>query len=244
VRGEASTAGDGATPEPTSGWWRLVVAKSGPAVWAGHLDFSRALARAFRRAGLPIEYSRGFHPAPRLSMAAPLPLGCLGLAEPGDVRLGSFDAAGDDGCARLTRSAPAGVAFLSLRPLGEGESRSGRAAAAAEYLAAVPGWTEAAAAARVALLESIDRWLLRDPRREKWDGRDVRPEIRGLGVRAVPPTAASRLPEPAAWGLGFRLPLPESPPPAAVVAALLGEVAGAAIVIRTGILDAAGRPLD
>ena len=46
-----------------------------------HLDLSRTWERALRRAGIPIAYSRGFHPHPKMVFAAALPLGCTGEAE-------------------------------------------------------------------------------------------------------------------------------------------------------------------
>ena len=43
--------------------------------YTGHLDLHRAWERAFRRARLPLAYSQGFHPQPRLNLACALPLG-------------------------------------------------------------------------------------------------------------------------------------------------------------------------
>ncbi len=41
----------------------------------GHLDLYRAWERALRRAGVPLAYSQGFKPHPRIQIAAALPLG-------------------------------------------------------------------------------------------------------------------------------------------------------------------------
>jgi radical SAM-linked protein len=41
----------------------------------GHLDLFRSWERSFRRSGLPLAYSQGFHPQPRLNLACALPLG-------------------------------------------------------------------------------------------------------------------------------------------------------------------------
>ncbi|MCZ7553207.1 MAG: TIGR03936 family radical SAM-associated protein [Anaerolineales bacterium] len=43
--------------------------------FSGHLDLHRAWERLFRRAGIPLAYSQGFNPHPRLNLAAALPLG-------------------------------------------------------------------------------------------------------------------------------------------------------------------------
>src|SRR5512145_262138 len=55
--------------------------------YTSHLDLHRAWERTFRRAGLPISYSQGFHPQPKLSLAAALPLGFTSECELADVWL-------------------------------------------------------------------------------------------------------------------------------------------------------------
>lgn len=52
-----------------------------------HLDIMRAFQRAIRRAGIPVSYSRGFNPQPRLSIALPLPLGVTSESEIAEVYL-------------------------------------------------------------------------------------------------------------------------------------------------------------
>jgi len=50
-----------------------------------HLDLIRLWQRALQRAGIPLAYSEGFSPHPRISLAAPLPLGVTSEAELMDV---------------------------------------------------------------------------------------------------------------------------------------------------------------
>ena len=50
-----------------------------------HLDIMRFWERAFRRAMIPVAYSEGFTPHPRISLAAPLPVGVTSDAELMDV---------------------------------------------------------------------------------------------------------------------------------------------------------------
>jgi len=52
-----------------------------------HLDILRFWERAFRRAEIPLAYSQGFTPHPRISLAAPLPLGVTSEFELMDVWL-------------------------------------------------------------------------------------------------------------------------------------------------------------
>lgn len=50
-----------------------------------HLDIMRMWQRAFYRAGIPLAYSEGFNPHPRMALAAPLALGVTSEAELMDV---------------------------------------------------------------------------------------------------------------------------------------------------------------
>lgn len=66
---------------------RITFSKQGALRYIGHLDLHRVWERAMRRASLPISYSQGFHPQPKISLAAALPLGFSSRAEVLDVRL-------------------------------------------------------------------------------------------------------------------------------------------------------------
>jgi radical SAM-linked protein len=52
-----------------------------------HLDIMRLWQRALNRAGVPLAYSEGFNPHPRMSLAAPLALGVTSEAELMDIVL-------------------------------------------------------------------------------------------------------------------------------------------------------------
>lgn len=60
---------------------RVHYAKRGRARFASHRDFSRAFERALRRAGVPMAFSSGFHPHPRVSFANAAPTGAATEAE-------------------------------------------------------------------------------------------------------------------------------------------------------------------
>ena len=66
---------------------RISFSKSGTLRYTGHLDLHRIWERTCRRAGIPLSYSQGFHPQPRISLAAALPLGFIGQAELVDLWL-------------------------------------------------------------------------------------------------------------------------------------------------------------
>jgi radical SAM-linked protein len=60
---------------------RITFSKSGALRYTGHLDLHSIWERTARRAGLPLGYTQGFHPGPRLQLASALPLGFSGRAE-------------------------------------------------------------------------------------------------------------------------------------------------------------------
>lgn len=66
---------------------RLKFSREEPVKFLSHLDLSRLWERALRRAGVPLAYSEGFTLHPRISLAAPLPVGVTSEAELMDVFL-------------------------------------------------------------------------------------------------------------------------------------------------------------
>jgi radical SAM-linked protein len=66
---------------------RVYFAKRERVRYISHLDVLRYWERAIRRAELPLSYSQGFTPHPKLQFAGPLPLGYLAEREVVDVSL-------------------------------------------------------------------------------------------------------------------------------------------------------------
>jgi radical SAM-linked protein len=66
---------------------RIIFSKEGWLVYSSHLDLMRVWERALRRAGVPLAYSAGYNPHPRLQLARALPLGHVGEEELIDVWL-------------------------------------------------------------------------------------------------------------------------------------------------------------
>lgn len=66
---------------------RLKFGKNGPARYISHLDLARALERALNRSRLPVAYTQGYNPRPRIQFASALPLGFTSDCELADVWL-------------------------------------------------------------------------------------------------------------------------------------------------------------
>ncbi len=66
---------------------RLRFGKHGAARYISHLDLARAVERALNRSGLPVAYTQGYNPRPRVQFASALPLGFTSDCELADVWL-------------------------------------------------------------------------------------------------------------------------------------------------------------
>jgi radical SAM-linked protein len=94
--------------------YRITFAKTEAMRFTGHLDLHRAWERTFRRAGLPLAYTQGFSPHPRLQLAAALPLGVLGEAELLDAWMEQALPPADV-LERIRRAAPPGIGVLDVQ---------------------------------------------------------------------------------------------------------------------------------
>lgn len=99
---------------------RITFTKQGPLRYIGHLDLHRLWERAMRRADLPITYSQGFHPQPKISLAAALPLGFSSRGEVLDVRLNE-EIPLDEIISRLRESLPPDIAIVNVTGVDERE---------------------------------------------------------------------------------------------------------------------------
>jgi len=66
---------------------RVTYARGEPIKYISHLDLARTWERALRRAGVPLAYSQGFNPRPKIAFAAALPVGVTGQREIMDLIL-------------------------------------------------------------------------------------------------------------------------------------------------------------
>lgn len=78
---------DGPPPPPAVQRLRVRYAKRGRLRFSSTRDFSRALERALRRAGVPMAISAGFHPHPLISYANAAPTGTASEAEYFEIRV-------------------------------------------------------------------------------------------------------------------------------------------------------------
>jgi radical SAM family uncharacterized protein/radical SAM-linked protein len=116
---------------------RFVYAKIGPMAFLSHLDLIRALPRSFRRLGVPLFYSSGFHPKPDMTFSPALSLGVASLAEILDVKL-TVDVDPDALAAELSHVSPAGLVWKRGVALGAADRGVSKAIDGARYAVAIP----------------------------------------------------------------------------------------------------------
>ncbi len=92
---------------------RITFARGERVRYVGHLDMVRTWERTIRRADVPIAYSEGFNPRPRLTFAAALPVGCTSDHEVLDVIVGRpCDPA--DVLEKLGQAVPPGIRVVEV----------------------------------------------------------------------------------------------------------------------------------
>jgi radical SAM-linked protein len=84
--------------------------------YIGHLDMARTWQRIVRRANLPLAYSEGFNPQPRLTFAAALPVGCTSDHEELDMVLSPLCVI-DEVKVQLDRVMPPGMKVISIEEM-------------------------------------------------------------------------------------------------------------------------------
>ncbi len=133
----------GFTQEPGTRF-RLRFQKVGRGAFISHLDTMRLLIRVFRRAGIEMIYSKGYHPKPQVQFAPALGLGIAALSELCDVRV-IFEGSGPELAALLGAAAPTGLVIAAAVRMGEIEPGLSKVLGFADYAAWVPGVVEAQA---------------------------------------------------------------------------------------------------
>lgn len=111
---------------------RITFSKQGPLRYTGHLDLHKLWERAARRAEIPLAYTQGFHPGPRMSLAAALPLGFSSTCEVLDMRL-EREIDLDGLPRRLNETLPPGIRVTNVEPVDEREPALQTQVVSAEY---------------------------------------------------------------------------------------------------------------
>lgn len=92
---------------------RLSFQKRGVLQYVSHLDLQRTFTRAILRAGIPVWYTEGFNPKPRIAFSPPLSVGCESVCEMMDFRI-VRDASPEEMKAALNANLPPELAVFEV----------------------------------------------------------------------------------------------------------------------------------
>lgn len=112
--GKRNARGAGAAVNPSSKPVRTVkfrFSEGGALTYVSHLDIARAVTRGLIKSKLPIYYTEGFNPIPKLTFASPLSVGCGGENELAQFKL-CEDVADDVILEKLRAAMPEGIEVL------------------------------------------------------------------------------------------------------------------------------------
>ncbi|MGY1749973.1 MULTISPECIES: TIGR03936 family radical SAM-associated protein [unclassified Modestobacter] len=170
---------DGPPPPPTVQKLRLRYTKRGPLRFASHRDLARALERALRRAQVPMAFSAGFSPHPKISYMGAAPTGAASEAEYVEIGL-SQRRDPEQVRAALDASLPPGIDVLECVEAGEGTGSLADRLDATRWRIDLPGVAPEELSA--ALAELLARETVTVTKRAKTGTKDV--DVRAAVVRA------------------------------------------------------------
>lgn len=113
--------------------FRITYQKTEELRYTGNLDLHKIWERYLRRANLPVAYSQGFHPQPRIQQACPLPLGFLALKEQIDIFIDSDQITAEMLIRNLQAASYPGISLLSVDSVAVNDPAVTTRVEAAEY---------------------------------------------------------------------------------------------------------------
>lgn len=158
---------------------RITFAKLGALRYTGNLDLHKMWERTARRADLALAYSQGFHPQPKMQLAAALPLGFSSRCELIDIRLDErveLESLPE----RLQSAVPIGLKILKVEEIDESSPPLQTQVIAGEYEVTI--YDEMDGAQLTQSLDSVTgaASILRERRGKPYDLRPLIEELRRI----------------------------------------------------------------
>jgi radical SAM-linked protein len=167
---------------------RITFTKQGALRYTGHLDLHNLLERAARRAALPLAYSQGFHPTPKIQIACALPLGFSSRAEIMDIWL-TVDSEVSRLRDSLQAALPRDIQILTIESVDERAPALQTQVIAAEYEATLPDEFAADLTSRLSAVMDAESL----PRERRGKPYDLRPLIESLEAAPAEGSGKMRL---------------------------------------------------
>ncbi|UCD57302.1 MAG: DUF2344 domain-containing protein [Candidatus Hydrogenedentota bacterium] len=163
--------------------YRIKYAKLGRIRFISHLDVMRAITRAINRAKIPVAYSKGFNPRPKLSMGPPLPLGYESTCELADIALVRM-LRPEDLQRSLGATMPRGLELLETTSVTPSSPRLSDASSACYMIELAEGEMADNVGSLVRKFLMKDEALVERVRRDKSSVLDARQFVKDVGVEA------------------------------------------------------------
>ena len=226
---------------PTTARVRVRFAKRGRLRFLSHRDVARAFERAVRRAGVPVSYSHGFSPHPRLSWVGAAPTGAASEAEYVEIGL-THEMAPHELAAALDGALPAGLDIVDVVPVVPGGGSLADRIDGSSWRVELPGVPPAELAAAVQALLAAEAVTVQRDGKNGPRPVDVSAALVDLRVRSEPE-------ECAILEMVVRQAIPAVRPDdvlgaLGVVAGLRPGVPAKATRMAQGLLDDRGRLVD
>jgi radical SAM-linked protein len=161
---------------------RLQYSKRGKVRWTSHRDLARMFERAFRRIQLPLAYSGGFAPRPRVSFGLALPTGAESAAEYLDIELVHSGIDLEMLPVLLSEELPAGVTVAAAAAIDDRAPSLQEAVTSCTWRMEIMGATHDALREKVAVATAARSLVVTRNRKGRKVTDDVRPGILALAV--------------------------------------------------------------
>lgn len=158
---------------------RLIYEKMGNLRYTSALDIQKIWERSFKRAQIPLTYSQGFHPHPKMQIGLPLPLGYLGCEEIIDIWIEN-EMNLDSIQEKLTVFVPGGINLKNIQKIDESEKPLPNRIESADYEVRILNGHPEMESLHIKIQEFMGKHSIIRKRREK--EYDLRPLVKFLGV--------------------------------------------------------------
>jgi radical SAM-linked protein len=171
------------TEQTTQSRIRITFGKIDALRYIGHLDLAKTWERVLRRAQMPLVYSQGFNPQPKMQLASALPLGISSDCELLDIWLTEMVPL-ETLPNRLNAVSPPGLLTRQVEQVPVKSPALQTILESAEYHIQLTGISDDEVARRVEELLASDE-IVRERRGKKYDLRPLVFELRVIGDSAL-----------------------------------------------------------
>ncbi len=160
--------------------YRFHYSRLGDSRFYGHLDLLQLVFRVLHRAGLPVLFSQGYNPSPKVSFSQALPVGLESMVEFFDVELARPITSAGKTIIKLNYEFPETIRIQEIKPVQKFE----QADMEVTYMAVLPdGVVMAEIEERLDSFFAEKEWILEKIRKRKLRRLDVRPLVKSVHCR-------------------------------------------------------------